>query len=121
MAKSRGSQQEAAGSAGRIADGVVESWLDAIDDRFDQFARREVRPGSFGAFLGTLFEQTFVDIAFGIGLHAGPVLGVDQLDDQASERGGVSDILPCIFEDRPEHPGLLAQFIENLAVLSFTL
>ena len=38
----------------------------------------------------------FVDIAFGIGLHAGPVLGVDQLDDQAAERGGVLDILRAI-------------------------
>ena len=48
----------------------------------------------------------------GIGLHAGPVLGVDQLDDQAAERGGVLDILPRLFEDRPEHPGLLARFAE---------
>ena len=30
----------------------------------------------------------------------------DQLDDQAAERGGVLDILPRLFEDRPEHPGL---------------
>ena len=37
----------------------------------------------------------------------------------SSERGGVLDILPRLFEDRPEHPGLLAQFIENLAVVSF--
>ena len=40
-------------------------------------------------------------------------------DDQAAERGGVLDILPRLFEDRPEHPGLAAQFIENLAVVSF--
>ena len=37
----------------------------------------------------------------------------------SAERGGVLDILPRLFEDRPEHPGLLAQFIENLAVVSF--
>ena len=29
------------------------------------------------------------------------------------------DILPRLFEDRPEHPGLLAQFIENFAVVFF--
>ena len=112
-------QQETAGTACWIADGIIGSWLDAIDDRFDQFARREVLPGSFGAFFGTLFEQTFVDIPIGISLHAGPVLGVDQLDDQASERGGILDILPRLLEDRPEHPGLLSQFIENLAVVFF--
>ena len=28
----------------------------------------------------------------------------------SAERGGVLDILPRLFEDRPEHPGLLAQF-----------
>ena len=37
----------------------------------------------------------------------------------SAERGGVLDILPRLFEDRPEHPGLAAQFIENLAVVSF--
>ena len=69
--------------------------------------------------LSAFGQQAFVDIAFDIGLHAGPVFGVDQLDDQAAERGGVLDILPRLFEDRPEHPGLAAQFIENLAVVSF--
>ena len=68
---------------------------------------------------GAFGQQAFVDIAFDIGLHAGPVFGVDQLDDQAAERGGVLDILPRLFEDRPEHPGLAAQFIENFAVVSF--
>ena len=64
-----------------------------------------VRPSAFG-------QQAFVDIAFDIGLHAGPVFGVDQLDDQAAERGGVLDILPRLFEDRPELPGLAALFAE---------
>lgn len=109
-------EQEA---AGWIADGIVGSRLDAIDDRFDEFARRKVLPRAFGAFLGTLFEQSFVDIPFGIGLHTGPVLGVDQFNDQAAKRGGVLDILPRLFEDRPEHPGLLAQFIEDMPVVSF--
>ena len=67
----------------------------------------------------TLFEQTFVDIAFGIGLHAGPVLGVYRIDDSLGGAWRGFGILPGLFEDRPEHPGLLAQFIENLAVVSF--
>ena len=45
-------QQEAAGAAGRIAHGVVGRWAGAIDDRFDQLARREVLRRAFGAFLG---------------------------------------------------------------------
>ena len=40
----KGSQQEAAGAAGRIANGVVGSRFDAIDDRLNQLARREVLP-----------------------------------------------------------------------------
>ena len=86
-------QQEAAGPAGRIAHGVVGRWAGAIDDSFDQLARPvsgEALAAGIPALANrrlapcrsqTLFEQSFVDIAFGIGLHAGPVLGVDQLDD----------------------------------------
>ncbi|WP_197172069.1 hypothetical protein [Novipirellula aureliae] len=36
----------------------------------------------------------------------------------AAECGGVLDILPRLFQDRPEHPGLLAQFIEDMPVVS---
>ncbi len=32
--------------------------------------------------------------------------GVDPLDNQAAERGGVLDFLPSLFEDCPEHPDL---------------
>ena len=74
----------------------------------NQFAGREVLARAFGAFGGAFGQQAFVAIAFDIGLHAGPVFGVDQLDDQAAERGGVLDILPRLFEDRPEHSGLAA-------------
>ena len=40
-----GRQQEAAGAAGRVADGVVGGRPDAVDDGLDEFARREVLPG----------------------------------------------------------------------------
>jgi hypothetical protein len=57
-------EQEATGTAGWIADGIVGSRLDVIDDRFDEFARREVLPRVFGAFAAALFERTFADTPF---------------------------------------------------------
>ena len=44
-------QQEAAGSAGRIANGVVGRRAGAIDDRLNKLARREVLPRALGLSL----------------------------------------------------------------------
>ena len=63
-----GGQQEAAGAAGRVADGVFGSRIDAVDDPKDQFAGREVLARTFGAFGGAFGQQAFVNIAFDIGL-----------------------------------------------------
>ena len=43
-----GRQQKAAGAAGGIAHRVVRPRLHDVDDRPDQFARREVLPAPFG-------------------------------------------------------------------------
>ena len=79
-----------------IGVGFVAVWLGAIDDRFDQLAWLKYRPAPWRLSLA-LFEQPFVDIDFVIGLHVGPILGFDQLDDLAAERGGVLDLLPRDF------------------------
>ena len=55
----------------------------------------------------TLFEQTFVDIAFGIGRHAGRVLGVGQLDVQAAECGGVWVSCRAFLKIAPSIPDFL--------------
>ncbi len=112
-------QQEAAGSAGGIADRIVGGRLDTIDDRFDQVARGEVLPGTLGAFGGTLGEQTLINVPFDVGVHRRPLFGTDQVDDQSSECGGVLDLLTGLFEDLAEHARLLAEFFQDFAIVQF--
>ena len=113
------SQEKATCARGGIAYGVIYSRLNAIDDRFDEFTRREVLTCTFWAFGGALGEQAFVDIPFDIRIHRRPLFNVDQIDDQSPERCWILDFWSCLFEDFAEHSRLLAKFFQDVTVVSF--
>ena len=76
-----GGQEETAGPAGGIANGVVRPRLHAVHDGLDQFSGREVLARALRRLLGRLGQQALVDVAFHVRVHGHPVFGIDQVDD----------------------------------------
>src|SRR5579884_1404076 len=113
-----GGQKEAAGAAGRVADGIVGGGVHHLDDGLDQRARGEVLPGAGLGVLGVLLKQALVDGAFHVEVETDPGLAVDQLD-QAAQLGRVLDAVLGLAEDDGDQAGADAQFLEDLAVVAF--
>ena len=74
-------------------------------------------PAPFGTFRGALRQQSLVDVALHVGLHRHPLLGLDQVHDQPTKRGGVLDLRPRLLEDFAEHPRLRAEVFQDVAIL----
>jgi hypothetical protein len=99
-----GDEEEAAGAAGRVDDGVVDRRLDDVDDRLDECARSEVLAGAGALVRGALAQQFLVGIALDVGAGLRPVLLVDEVDDEALELGRVLDAVLGLAEDRADDP-----------------
>ena len=112
-----GGQKKAPGAAGGVAERVCRCRSGAIHDRLDEFSGREILPRPLRAFGGALREQPLVDVALHIRLHRHPLLGLDQIHDQAAERDGVLDFRLRLLEDLAEHPRLRAEVFEDVAIL----
>src|SRR5271157_3081994 len=110
-------QEKAPRAASGIAERVCRCRSGAIHDRLDEFSGREILPRTLRAFRSALREEPLVDVAFDIRLHRHPLFGLDQIDDQATERNGVLDFRLRLLEDLPEHPGLRAEVFEDAAIL----
>lgn len=67
--------------------------------------------------LGVLLQQPLVGVALDVGVEGGPLLALDQVGDEAAQLGGVLNLVLRLAEDHAEHPRLLAQFVEDVAVL----
>jgi len=72
-----GGQQEAAGAAGRIGDAHVRLGPHRLDDGADDRTRREILAGPAAHVLGIAGQQTLINLAFHVHVHAGPVLALD--------------------------------------------
>ena len=70
---------------------------------------------------GVALEQPLVGVALHVGRHRRPVLLADQLDDELAQLGRVLDLVLRLLEDQAEHPALLAQLAERLAVVLLQL
>ena len=105
-----GHDQEPTGPAGRIANGVIRGWLDAVDHRPDHLPRREVLSRSRGKILSDLCEQLLIDGALDFHTRAEQPLRV-QIRDQLLELGRVQDLVASRPEDHgyriPAPPELL--------------
>jgi len=110
-------QEKAARAASGVAERVCRCRSGAIHDRLDEFSGREILPRTLRAFRSALREQTLVDVALHVRLHRHPLLGLDQIHDQATERDRVLDFGLRLLEDLAEHPRLRAEFFEDVAIL----
>jgi hypothetical protein len=114
-------QQKAPRAAGRVAHRVLRRGLHHLHDRLDELARREVLARALRRLGGALREQAFVDVAFDVRLEREPLLGLDEVHDQALERCRVLDVRARLLEDLAQHAGLAGKVLERLAVLRFQL
>ena len=105
-------QQEAAGAAGRIADGLARLRSHDVDDGPDQGTRREVLAGATLDVLGVLLQQPLVGIPFDVGIQDRPLFAIDQIDDQAPQLGRVLNLVLGLAEDEAEHAPLFAQLLQ---------
>lgn len=111
-----GGEEEAAGAAGGVADDLAGLRLHDIDDGADEGAGGEVLASALVGGAGGLFEEAFVDGAFDVDVHAGPILVGDHFDD-ALEVGGVVDLVLGLAEDDADEAGLFAEVLEGVAVV----
>ena len=116
-----GRQQEAAGAAGRVADGVVGAGAHHVHDGPDQRARREVLPGAGLHVLGVALQQRLVGVALHVGAELQPVLAVDELPHQPGQHGRFLDSVLGLAEDDAQGAGLLAQRLQGAAVVGLQL
>ena len=83
-----GGQQEAAGAAGRVADGVVRAGAHHVHDGLDQRARREVLAGAGLHVLGVALQQGLVGVALHVGAEASQFsLSMSSLTSRVSMAG----------------------------------
>ena len=113
-------QKEAAGTAGRIADGFARLRLHALDHGTDQRARGEILAGAGLGVLRVALQQAFVQVALDLGIQHHPGLGVDHLD-QPRQLGRVLNLVLRLGEDLAQHALFLTQLAQQLDVMAFQL
>ena len=115
-----GGEQEAAGTAGGVANHLPGPWCRDIDDGADERAGSEVLSCSLVRRAGGLFEQALVDRALNVHVHAGPILVADHLD-HALEVRGVGDLVLGLAENDADEAGHFAEVFEGVAVVDFEI
>ena len=114
--------QKESGRPGRgVRDGVVRSGLNAVDDGLDERPGGEVLPGAGLDVLGSLREKLLVGVALDVGAGCGPVLLVDEVNDEPLQLRRVLDPVLRLTEDRAEGAGLPRQAEKDLGVRGFEL
>ena len=113
-----GAHQEAAGAAGRVADGEVRglprgSGFMHAHDGLDQHARREVLARALLAFARRLLQQALEGRALHVHVHGGPLFLVDQ-GDEPLEVDRVVEARHGLGEDVAEKPAGLAQLAQDV-------
>jgi len=111
-----GCEQEAGGPRGRVQHLVVGGRPDAVDHRRDQRSWGEVLSGAGLDVLGALGEQLLVGVALDVDTGGGPVLLVDQVDDESLELGRVLDPVLRVAEGGPEGALLPAEVLQDVPV-----
>ena len=116
-----GGEEETAGAAGGIANGLSGLGSHDFDHGGDEGTRGEILAGAAFHVFGVLLQEPFVGVALHVGAQAGPLLLVDKIYDQAPQLGRVLDFILGFAKDRSEHAGTFAQFFEGMAVVNFEI
>src|SRR5690606_11344818 len=95
-----GCQQEAAGTASRVAHAFPDARVDALDNGLDHRARGEVLPGAGPDLGGIALQQALIDLPFDVDALPDPrAFAVDQTD-HALELGRIGKLILRLAEDR---------------------
>jgi hypothetical protein len=114
-------EEKTAGAAGGIANGLPGLRRHNFDHRGDERTGGEVLACAAFDIFGVLLEETFVGVTFHVGGEAGPLLLVDEINDEAAELGRVLDFVLGFAEDGAEHAATFAEFFESVAVMGFEI
>ena len=114
-------EEKTASATSRIRDDLARHRAHAVDQRVDQRPRREVLPRAALRVLGVPLQQALVSFAFDVRRHLQPRLIANQVDDKLAELGGVLNLVLGLAEDEPQHPALLAELPQRVAVVLLQL
>ena len=115
------SEKEASRTAGGIADRLSRLRRHHVHHRGDECARGEILAGAAFHVLCVLLQQAFVRVALHVGRQAGPLLLVDQVDDEAAQLGRILDLVLSFAEDDAEHALAFAERVEHVPVVCFEI
>jgi hypothetical protein len=112
-----GGQQEPAGAARGVPDGLARLRLLDLGHRPRDGTRREVLAGSGLRVVGVLLQQPLVRVALDVGVHARRGFLVDEVNDEASKLRRVLDAVLRLAEDEAEESLLSAQPTEKADIV----
>jgi hypothetical protein len=112
-----GCQEEAAGAAGGIADGIIRPGRHHVNHRFDQRPGGEILPSAALGVLGVLLQEPLVGVPLHVGAHDRPVLPVEKIYDQATQFRRVLELVLGPAEDEAQKSLLLAELFQDMAVV----
>ena len=115
-----GGEEEAAGAAAGIGDGLAGLGTEAPDHSANERTGSKVLTCAALDILGVFLEQSLVDLALDVGGHGDPLFLVDHLH-HAVQDGGVADLIARLGEDLTQKAALLGQLLQGLLVLLLQL
>ena len=110
-------EQEAAGAAGRVADGLAGLGGDAVHHGLDQRPWCEVLAGAALGVLRVFLQQALAGVALHVGAHGRPVFAIDQVHHQSAQLGRILELVLRLGEDQTVGAFLFAQFVQQVAVM----
>ena len=112
-------QQEARRATGGVGDGVVRLGAHDIHHGLNERAWGEILARAALGVLGVLLQQALVGVPLDVGIQARPRLLVNEIGNEATEFGGVLDLVLGLAEDDAEHPRHLAEGFQGVSVVDF--
>lgn len=113
-----GRQEETAGAAGRVGDGVARRRPHHLDHRVNQCAGREVLSCTRFHIGGGFLQQTFVGVAVQVSADR-PGFRTDEVHNQLPQQRGLLNLVLRLTENHAEIGAFLAELVEDPAVFVF--
>jgi hypothetical protein len=92
-------QQEPAGTASWVVDGLARRRPHHVNDGLDQRARRKVLSRSALHVSGVFLQKALVGVSLHVGIERGPLLFVNEVSDQTAQLGWVLNLVLRLAEE----------------------
>src|SRR5439155_26006442 len=117
-------EKETAGAASWIADREWQSAfgrlrLHYIDNCADEWTWGEVLARTALDVPSVLLQESFVGVAFHVGIERRPFFLVDQISDQPAQLRGVLDFVLRLAKDDADQSRFFAEFFERVTIMNF--